>query len=253
MPAAAPGGARADLLSGGYVIYQPRIGQRYTTDDLLAAWFAVREMRRRREPALHFLDLGSGLCSVPMIVLWAFPAVSGLGIEISPERYALGRASLERNGLAGRFSLQQGDLRGLKLASRFGLITSSPPYHQLREGPVSPDKDKAGVRFELQGSIEDYCRAAARHIAADGLFVTVYPFRYRKRALEAARGCGLGCELELRVVPREGKPPLLCLFALTRTGGGDAVEELTVRGGDTLFTPEFRQVRRDIGFPDKLK
>ncbi len=252
MPAAAPEGARADSLSGGYVIYQPRAGQRYTTDDMLAAWFAVRQMRRR-PPAESFLDLGSGLCSVPMIVLWAFPALSGLGIEISPQRHALGQASLERNGLAGRFSLQQGDLRGLKLASRFGLITSSPPYYQMREGPVSPDNDKAGVRFELQGSIEDYCRAAARHIAADGLFVTVYPFRHRGRALEAARACGLGCELELRVVPRAGKPPLLSLFALTRAGSGTSVEELTVRGGDALFTPEFRQVRREIGFPDKLE
>ena len=34
-----------DRLSGDYVIYQPVQGQRYTTDDMLVAWLAVRELR----------------------------------------------------------------------------------------------------------------------------------------------------------------------------------------------------------------
>ena len=249
-----PDNAQADRLSGDFIIYQPRSGQRYTTDDMLAAWVAVREMRRRSSVPACFLDLGSGLCSVPMILLWAFPALTGTGIEISPERYALGRASLEKNGLAGRFSLLQGDLRDLKNAGCFGLITSSPPYYQRREGPVSPNRDKAGVRFELQGSIEDYCRAAAGHLAQGGLFATVYPCQYRRRALNAAQACGLGCERELQVIPRQGKPPLVSLFIFSRGGPhARASEELFIRGDDQLFTGAFRQVRREVGFPDKLK
>ena len=77
--AAVPENAQVDRLSGDFIIYQPRDGQRYTTDDLLVAWFAVREMRSRAEPPASFLDLGSGLCSVPMILLWAFPALTGSG------------------------------------------------------------------------------------------------------------------------------------------------------------------------------
>jgi len=252
---ALPDNARVDRLSGDFIIYQPRIGQRYTTDDLLVAWVAVRELRRRRAavPA-SFLDLGSGLCSVPMILLWAFPALMGMGIEISPERYALGRASLEKNGLSGRFTLQQGDLRQLKHASGFEFITSSPPYYQSHEGPVSPNRDKAGARFELEGSIEDYCRAAAGHLVPGGLFVTVYPCQYRQRALDAAEACGLGCERELRVIARQGKPPLLSLFIFSCGGPqARAGEELVVRGEDLLFTDAFRQLRREVGFPDKLK
>jgi tRNA1Val (adenine37-N6)-methyltransferase len=245
---------RIDRLCGDYVIYQPQEGQRYTTDDMLVAWLAVREVRARAMEPAGFLDLGSGLCSVPMIVLWAFPAISGFGIEINPGRSTLGELSLAKNGLTERFQLMPGDLRDLGLTKRFGLVTSSPPYYQESEGPVSPNADKAGVRFELHGSIEDYCRAAAEHLEQGGVFITVYPFQYRLRALHAARCSGLSLEREVRVIPREGKPPLLALFVMSLQGPGAAAqEELLIRGTDQLFTHEFRRARQEVGFPDKLK
>jgi tRNA1Val (adenine37-N6)-methyltransferase len=244
---------RVDKLCGDYVIYQPQEGQRYTTDDMLVAWLAVREVKARRNAPAAFLDLGSGLCSVPMIVLWSFPDSNGFGVEISPDRCRLGALSLAQNGLTERFQLIPGDLRDLGLHRRFSLVTSSPPYYQEREGPVSPNADKAGVRFELHGSIEDYCRTAAEHLEQGGIFTTVYPFQYRLRALHAARGCGLSLEREVRVIPREGKPPLLSLFLFSRNGAGSgALEELVIRGADHLFTDQFRRVRQDVGFPDKL-
>ncbi len=194
MTAKTADGMRVDKLCGDYVICQPQEGQRYTTDDMLVAWLAVREVKARSVVPVSFLDLGSGLCSVPMIILWSFPHSSGFGVEISPERCRLGVLSLAKNGLTERFQLMPGDLRGLSLAERFSLVTSSPPYYQESEGPVSPNADKAGVRFELNGSIEDYCRTAAGHLEQGGIFATVYPFQYRLRALQ---GCA-----RLRPEPR---------------------------------------------------
>jgi tRNA1(Val) A37 N6-methylase TrmN6 len=245
--------AQADRLSGDFIIYQPRRGQRYTTDDMLAAWLAVQEVKKLSAQPARFLDLGSGLCSVPMILLWAFPELTGTGVEISPARYGLGRASLEANGVSGRFDLVRGDLRDLKPGSPFGLVTSSPPYYQTDEGLLSPDTDKAGVRFELQGSIEDYCRTAAAHLQAGGIFTTIYPYRYRARALAAAGAHGLFSRREVQVIPQQGKPALVCLFAFTAAGTEiPPAERLVIRGRDGLFTPEFRKARRELGFPDKL-
>ncbi len=122
-------------------------------------------------------------------------------------------------------------MRDLVLNQRFRLVTSSPPYYQESEGPVSPNADKAGVRFELHGSIEDYCRTAAEHLEPGGIFTTVYPFQYRLRVLHAARGCGLSLEREVRVIPREGKPPLLSLFVLSLKGtDADAQEGSSFAG-----------------------
>ena len=254
MTAKIPDGTQIDSLCGDYVIYQPREGQRYTTDDILVAWLAVRELKERGIQPASFLDLGSGLCSVPMIVLWAFPAMRGIGIEISQRRCELGTTSLAKNGLAGRFNLVAGDLREVRLPERFGLITSSPPYYETGEGPVSPNADKAGVRFELHGSIDDYCRAAAEHLQPGGIFTAVYPFQYRQRMRAAAQASALAHEREVRVITREGKPPLLSLFVLNRGGpGADVQEELVIRGADHLYTKMFRRIRHEVGFPDKLK
>ena len=246
-------GVQIDGLCGDYVIYQPQDGQRYTTDDILVAWLAVQELKKRGIQPASFLDLGSGLCSVPMIVLWAFPAIRGVGIEISQRRCELGHTSLAKNGLAGRFDLVAGDLREVRFPERFELVTSSPPYYERREGPVSPNADKAGVRFELHGSIDDYCRAAAEHLQAGGIFTAIYPFQYRKRMLAAAQASALAQEREVQVITREGKPPLLSLFVLSLQGpGADVQEELVIRGTDHLFTEAFRRARHEVGFPDKL-
>ncbi len=246
--------AQIDRLCGDYIIYQPQEGQRYTTDDILVGWLAVRELKERGIQPTSFLDLGSGLCSVPMIVLWAFPAIRGVGVEISQRRCGLGNTSLAKNGLAGRFNLVAGDLRDVRFPERFGLVTSSPPYYEKREGPISPNADKAGVRFELHGNINDYCRAAADHLQPGGIFTAVYPFQYRQRLRIAAQASSLAPEREVRVITRKGKPPLLSLFVLSLQGpGADTQDELVIRSADHLFTQAFRRIRQEVGFPDKLK
>jgi tRNA1Val (adenine37-N6)-methyltransferase len=100
-----------------------------------------------------------------MIVLWKFPQISGIGVELRENRYELGLKSLEMNGLSSRFKLLSGDLRELKLDELFPLITSTPPYYTDSEGPISPHDDKSAARFELNGNIEDYFETADRHLS----------------------------------------------------------------------------------------
>lgn len=245
---------RTDRLSGDCVIYQPLQGQRYTTDDMLVAWLAVREIRAQAANADSFLELGCGLCAVSMIVLWCCPGLDGIGIEASPERLACARRSLDANRLGNRFQLINADLRSLRLKASFSFIVSSPPYYERGEGPLSPDPDRARVRFETRGSIEGYFMAAAAHATPDALFITVYPARFRQRAHAAARRSGFRVRRSVDIIPRTGKPPLFTLFACARGKNGPPceAEKLTVRGQDRLFTPEFRAVRRMLGFPDKV-
>ncbi len=242
---------RCDTLSGGYVIYQPREGQRYTTDDMLAGWMAVRTLRRMSSIPDMFIDLGSGLCSVPMIVMWSFPGLAGIGVEIQNQRSRLARRSLATNALDSRFLLINGDLRRLHLKRSFEFITSSPPYYQPEEGPVSPHTDRARVRFELKGSIHDYFDAASRLCVPQGHFITVYPYQYTERVINAAETTGFSCEREIHVVPRAGKPSLISLFSFVKGKTAEAKQEetLTIRNRDLGFTAQYRNVRRQIGFP----
>lgn len=242
-------GERCDTLSGDFVIFQPEDGQRYSTDDFMTAWLAVTEFCT--QPPLRFLDLGSGLCSVPMMVLWKFPSLSGVGIELRMNRFRLARKSLSANGLTGRFELLNGDLRELSLDEKFELITSTPPYYTKEEGLLSGNSDKAAARFELNGSIENYCETASRHLAAAGRFITVYPYLYRSRVYEAAGRFGMFPERRVDFLPREGKAPLISIFSIGFGNAEERIERLTMRDPSGSHTKEYNDARILCGFKPK--
>ncbi|HNW81367.1 MAG TPA: DUF559 domain-containing protein [bacterium] len=240
---------RIDTLSGDFKIYQPVEGQRYSTDDLLTAWMAI--ICSSDNPPERFLDLGSGLCSVPMIVMWKFSELTGVGIELRDNRRELGLKSLEMNGLEDRFELKSGDLRELRLDEKFSLITSTPPYYTESEGPLSPHDDKSAARFELNGSIEDYFQTADRHLCEKGKFITVYPYAYRERVYKACEKCSMSVMKRTDIIPRDGKPPLISLFACSCNESIEAVNTLTIRDEKGNYTQEYKEVRNDCGFKMK--
>ena len=244
-------GARIDTLSGDYIIYQPEEGQRYSTDDMLAAWLAVKSAKTSVAPVNTFLDLGSGLCSVPMIFLWAFCEARGVGIEISRDRLMLGQASLKANGLLPRFKLIRGDIREKFLEEKFPAVTSSPPYYKKDEGPVSSNSDKAGVRFEMNGTIFDYFKSASYHLESGGFFTTVYPYPYAERVFDAAEKYGFNCDLRVNVIPRQTKPPLISLFRFLKGANGQNITEtFAVRNEDQRFSEKYKEIRRELGFKE---
>lgn len=240
---------RCDTLSGDFKIFQPENGQRYSTDDLLTAWLAIKTVSAN--PPARFLDLGSGLASVPMIVLWKFPDLSGIGIEIRPNRYELAEKSLEINGLTQRFSILHGDLRELDLDEKFDLVTSTPPYYQSSEGPLSENDDKAAARFELNGSIDDYFKTAAKHLSKNGVFITVYPYTYNKRVYDAAKNCGMFINSRVDFIPKAGKPALISIFSASFSEKEVITETLTMRGEAGNHTAEYNDARILCGFKPK--
>ncbi|HRZ78731.1 MAG TPA: DUF559 domain-containing protein [bacterium] len=237
---------RIDTLSGNFRIYQPDEGQRYSTDDMMTAWMALKCCEKGHPQ--RFLDLGSGLCSVPMIMMWRFPDITGVGIELRENRRALGLMSLDLNGLKERFILLEGDLRGLDCGELFGLITSTPPYYKGSEGPLSPHDDKSAARFELNGSIEDYFITADRHLANDGIFITVYPYAYRERVYQASQKCSMSVIRRVDIIPRAGKAPLISLFACSRNESMESVTTFTIRDEKGNYTQEYKEARKDCGF-----
>ena len=243
------GSVRCDTLSGDFKIFQPEDGQRYSTDDLLTAWLAIKTVSTN--PPARFLDLGSGLASVPMIVLWKFPALSGIGVEIRLNRYELAEKSLEINGLTDRFRIIHGDLRELELDEKFDLVTSTPPYYQSAEGPISENDDKAAARFELNGSIDDYFRSAAKHLSEKGSFITVYPYAYIKRVYDAAEKCGMSVNSRVDFVPKAGKPQLISIFSASFSNGETPPELLLMRDEAGNHTEEYNAARILCGFTPK--
>jgi tRNA1(Val) A37 N6-methylase TrmN6 len=242
-----------DAFAGHWRIFQLRQGHRYSTDDLLAAWYAVSACQSRGMTPKRALDLGCGIGSVGMFVAWSFPDLELTGIEAQSLSAALARRSLRYNGVADRFVVLDGDLRTAGPNGPFDLITGSPPYWDPRDGTLSDAPQKAPCRFEQRGGVEDYCLAAARALAPQGLFALVMDGRQRERVLDGAREAGLAIVSIRDVLPREGKDPLMVLAAMTHAQNAtEAPREeppLLLRDRAGERTDEFREIRRQMGMP----
>jgi len=251
-----------DAISGYFRIYQLKDGHRFSTDDLLVAWFGTMGC----PSASRVLDLGSGIGSVGMVAAWRLLGAQFTTIEAQEVSVALARKSARFNGLDSRYEIRQGDFRAdgiLKDDERFDLILGSPPYFPSGTGIEAEHPQKAACRFELRGDVRDYCAVASLHLAMGGVFACVFPMNpaeQQSRVYEGARDAGLTVIRQRPVVLREGEPPLLGLFLMVKSEHlpekfrriGDPLwlePALIIRCKDGSIHPEYSAVKLSIGFP----
>ena len=267
-PGPVPPGAKAaadpgpdeslDFISGHYRIFQLRDGHRFSTDDVLTAWYGTTWC----PSAATILDLGSGIGSVAMIAAWRLPGARLVTVEAQDASVALARRSAVYNGLTARMDIRHGDFRDAGVIGpdeRFDLVLGSPPYFPIGTGVEGDHPQKVACRFELRGDIGDYARVAERHLAPGATFGCVFPQPdgQRRRLLEAAAGAGLTVVRERPVVVRDGQPPLLGLFVMSRATDLPAwfrsqtwVEPpLVIRTADGRVHPEYQAIKLAFGFP----
>ncbi len=260
-PPDVPAGETLDAISGHFRIFQLRDGHRFSTDDVLTAWYGTSWA----PSAASVLDLGSGIGSVGMIAAWRLPGARIVTIEAQDESVRLARKSAAYNGLESRYEIRHGDFRGdggskdppLRPDERFDLVLGSPPYFPAGTGIEGDHPQKVACRFEMRGDIADYASTAERHLAAGGLFACVFPEDQIARVESAARDAALTIVRRRPVVFKEGEAPLIGLFAMMRAS--DLPEPmrartwieppLVIRASDGRVHAEYSAVKLAIGFP----
>ena len=233
-------------LNGTWRILQRVGGHRWTTDDCVTAYVAVRESMQyfrsiHNKQSIRYLDLGTGNGSVLQMVLRAmlqqdFVFEDSKGIEARTEAVGLARRSLMFNVgpdfpvqiIHGDFrSVVQGDDPSLR---NFDLITGTPPYFRvdfsvkngekvtsavIRQGGMPTALQSAPARCEFRGGIEAYCEAAARALVPEtGRFVVCENFLNHDRVLKAAQDNGLRVLRVVKVHGRQGKDCLFCVYVM---------------------------------------
>ncbi len=241
-------GESLDYLCANFRIFQYEKGHRYSTDDVLTAWYGT-SCAPRVERAL---DLGSGIGSVALIAAWRLPGATFVTVEAQEQSIRLARKSVRYNGLQSRFTLLEGDLRDPSLLASeapFDLVFGSPPYWPPGSAVEAEHSQAVAARIEMRGNARDYADAAARVLAPGGVYAFVAP-----------AGCELGDAplILIRrrdVIFKEGKPPLISLFAAGRRDdfpdGMPAYVEppLTIRSSDGSTPAEYSAIRLSFGFP----
>jgi tRNA1(Val) A37 N6-methylase TrmN6 len=240
-------------LAGHWRILQRIDGHRWSLDDLVTAWFAVRQMRAH--PPQHAADLGCGIGAVLMLVAWSFPDARCVGVEAQDVSVALARRSLLWNGIDGRCEVRTGDLRDptvLPEGSVFALVTGTPPYLPPGTAIESRRIQCGPCHIERRGGIEAYCAAAAPLLAPGGRFVTCAAARQSERVTRGAEATGLAIVERVDVVPREGKAALLSVYAMAAATEGALrlpPSTLVVRDRAGQRTLAFRKLRGEMGMP----
>jgi tRNA1Val (adenine37-N6)-methyltransferase len=247
-------GETLDFICGHYRIFQYAKGHRYSTDDVLTAWYGTTHAPRVARAA----DLGSGIGSVALISAWRLPGAVFCTVEAQDVSIRLARKTMQFNGLESRFTLYQGDLRDETVLAQeepFDLVTGSPPYFPPGTATEAEHRQAIPARIEVRGSVADYAKAAARILAPGGLFAFVFPTLQLERALAAVD------EAELKLIRRRdiafkaGDTPLITLFAASRRADLPPTYEalvepvLTIRRLDGGVDPEYSAIRMSFGFP----
>jgi tRNA1Val (adenine37-N6)-methyltransferase len=247
-------GETLDFICGHFRIFQYAKGHRYSTDDVLTAWYGTTHAPRVDRAA----DLGSGIGSVALISAWRLPGATFCTVEAQEVSIRLARKTMRFNGLESRFTLYHGDLRDESILAGeepFDLVTGSPPYFPPGTATEAEHKQAIPARIEVRGSVADYAKAAARILAPGGLFAFVFPTLQLERALAAVDDAGLKLIRRRDIAFKQGETPLITLFAASRKEDIPPTYEalvepvLTIRTRDGGVDPEYSAIRLSFGFP----
>ncbi len=137
-------GETLDAISGFFRLFQLAEGHRFSTDDILTAWYGTICC----PTAQRALDLGSGLGAVGMIAAWRLPGAQFVTVEAQAESVRLARKSASWNGLEGRYEIRHGDFRDasiLRPEEKFDLVLGSPPYFPQGSGGGRESSAESGL------------------------------------------------------------------------------------------------------------
>jgi tRNA1(Val) A37 N6-methylase TrmN6 len=261
-------------LVGTWRILQRVGSHRWTTDDLVTAHVASREVTSSQP--VKYLDLGTGNASVLQMVTWALlkdnRSVDSTGVEARLEAVNLARRSLSFN--LGKDSsiarIVHGDFRDVSFSHQFDLVTGTPPYFRvdfavtedavvsavINQGGMPTARQSAPARCEFRGGIEAYCEAASRVLRPQsGRFVVCENWLNHDRVVAVAEQCNLCILTQVQVHGRHGRDTLFCVYVMKLKDNDLTAdtkrEDLAVRDHKGNWTMDYRQsVLNEMSIPD---
>lgn len=234
---------RIDVVNEQLRLIQRTSGLTFGTD----AYLLAAMLKKRGRAVGVELGGGTGIVSLLAVTKEKFSKVHIW--EIQPEYAELCSRNAVLNHLEDQITVHTGDIR-LANPSDVGMeadaVYSNPPYMLPGSGKANSTQEMNIARREENGSIADFCAAAARMLKYGGTFTVVYrPDRFID-LIAALRTNKLEPKYAVFVYPSIHDAP--CLVLLEAKKGASAAlsiaPPLIIYADKTtgLYTPEMQQV-----------
>ena len=164
---------RTDVVNDHIRLSQQTTGLTFGTDAYLLSAY-VRPVRDGLG-----VDLGSGTGIIPLLCLGRDKLSRFFAIEIQPSFADLIGQNAVENGMADRLFPVCADVRAIgeavpELLGKVDVVTANPPYMAANTGFKNQHDEKYIARHEVNGTIADFCMAAARLLKSGGRFYCVW-------------------------------------------------------------------------------
>lgn len=142
----------------------------------------ARGTRADRAAPCRVLDVCTGSGALALALAKELPAAEVVATDVSPEAVAIARRNAERNGLASRVDVRQGDLFAPVAGEAFDLIVSNPPYIASAVIPTLSAEVQREPRLALDGGADGLvfydriCAETPRYLAPGGALVVEHGF-----------------------------------------------------------------------------
>ena len=244
----------------GYGLIQKKNGFRYGEDTVLLSFFAA-QMASRKRRTQKAAELGTNCGAASILLAARRDDITIDGMEVQREAAAVFEKNIALNHLEGRLRAYNCDIRDLFSQgpqeikrSSYDLVFFNPPYHAQGRGPVTTREMNASdlleARFEVNGTLEDFFKAANWLLLPQGQIILVQrTSRLPEVLLHMAQN-----QLEpsrIRFVHvRQDKPStlfLLCGRKHGKSGGFQVLPPLILYKNEQTYSDELQSIYMDKG------
>ena len=224
---------RTDVVNDRIRLSQQTTGLTFGTDAYLLSAY-VRTVKNGLG-----VDLGSGTGIIPLLCLGRDKLSHFTAIEIQPSFAELIRHNALQNELSHRLSAVCADVRTMDgavsdLLGKVDVVTANPPYMAADTGFKNQHDEKYIARHEVNGTIADFCNAAARLLKFSGRFYCVWRPDRLTDLMTALRSSGLEPKRMTMVQATWAARPSMVLVEAVR----GAAPSLTVTPPLCLWEPD---------------